>query len=241
MKQAIRTIIVGLAAFAATPSYAALIHSYDFNGNLSDSVAGGVALNTSFTAGGSGAASGGTWSYSAGGGLELASQLPGVVYTIEMKLGLADIGGYRKLISFNTLNVDTGLYNLNGALDLFNTATSPTQTDFAIGQQVVVKLTRDATGFMTGSVDGVQKFTYADTTGLYTAVSGLWFVRDDLVQNSEQGAGRLDYIRIYDDAVGGATGGVPEPASWAMMVLGFSALGYTLRRRPGTRTRIRFS
>lgn len=34
---------------------------------------------------------------------------------------------------------------------------------------------------------------------------------------------------------------LPEPASWAMMLLGFSALGFTLRRRPKTSARIRFS
>lgn len=34
---------------------------------------------------------------------------------------------------------------------------------------------------------------------------------------------------------------LPEPASWVMMLLGFSALGFTLRRRPKVSARIRFS
>ena len=34
---------------------------------------------------------------------------------------------------------------------------------------------------------------------------------------------------------------VPEPATWAMMLLGFGALGYAMRRRPKVSTRIRFA
>ena len=34
------------------------------------------------------------------------------------------------------------------------------------------------------------------------------------------------------DANGALVGSVPEPATWAMMLLGFGAVGYSLRRRP---------
>jgi|GEM_PF-1150572 len=36
-------------------------------------------------------------------------------------------------------------------------------------------------------------------------------------------------------------GGVPEPATWAMMMLGFGGVGVALRRRPKTNARIRFA
>lgn len=35
--------------------------------------------------------------------------------------------------------------------------------------------------------------------------------------------------------------GVPEPTTWAMMVMGFGAVGFSLRRRQKTQTRIRFA
>lgn len=35
----------------------------------------------------------------------------------------------------------------------------------------------------------------------------------------------------FSDAVLYRTGGVPEPATWAMMLLGFGAVGFTMRRR----------
>ncbi|WP_186728955.1 PEPxxWA-CTERM sorting domain-containing protein [Sphingomonas panacisoli] len=38
-----------------------------------------------------------------------------------------------------------------------------------------------------------------------------------------------------------ATTAVPEPASWALMMFGFAGLGYAVRRRPKTSTRIRFT
>ena len=37
------------------------------------------------------------------------------------------------------------------------------------------------------------------------------------------------------------TPGVPEPATWAMMILGFGGIGVALRRRPKVATRIRFA
>lgn len=38
-----------------------------------------------------------------------------------------------------------------------------------------------------------------------------------------------------------AAGAVPEPATWAMMLAGFGALGFALRRRPRQAARIRFA
>ena len=40
---------------------------------------------------------------------------------------------------------------------------------------------------------------------------------------------------------GAATSGVPEPATWAMLFLGFGGMGYTLRRGRKTSARIRFA
>lgn len=38
-----------------------------------------------------------------------------------------------------------------------------------------------------------------------------------------------------------ATAGVPEPATWAMMMMGFGAMGFAIRRRRDTNTRVRFA
>ncbi|MBC7506281.1 MAG: PEP-CTERM sorting domain-containing protein [Sandarakinorhabdus sp.] len=51
--------------------------------------------------------------------------------------------------------------------------------------------------------------------------------------------GKIDGVSFTSDsgvflsALGGTVGGVPEPSSWAMMVLGFGAVGFAARRRQG--------
>ena len=50
------------------------------------------------------------------------------------------------------------------------------------------------------------------------------------------------YILAHSLTVAGAaTGAVPEPATWAMMMLGFGAMGASLRRRAKVTARVRFA
>ena len=48
-------------------------------------------------------------------------------------------------------------------------------------------------------------------------------------------AAPTDQVGVFalDNLTAGVAGGVPEPATWAMMVLGFGAVGAALRRRGG--------
>ncbi|MHA6723417.1 PEPxxWA-CTERM sorting domain-containing protein [Sphingomonas sp. RS2018] len=48
----------------------------------------------------------------------------------------------------------------------------------------------------------------------------------------------IDNIRLSGTAVNSA---VPEPATWAMMMLGFGGMGYAVRRKPRVAARIRFA
>lgn len=54
--------------------------------------------------------------------------------------------------------------------------------------------------------------------------------------NINLGTGRLSLIGNTDRALFGiaVAGAVPEPATWAMMLLGFGAIGYSMRRRRAT-------
>lgn len=238
-------LLVSLAAGITLFSTAAQaqIHAYEFTTGLGDSVAGGATLTPSVSPGNPTAAytvTGGNYVFDTGAGLYLGSQLPGSVYTITMRVAFDSISGYRKLVSFGNISTDLGLYDLSGGLSLFNVAVSPVNTDFVAGQFSDVQISRNAAGIVSGYVNGVLRITYDDSaTGYYTptsggTTSGFWFLRDDTAQNGEQSSGQADYIRIYDTATV-TPAAVPEPASWALMILGFSAVGYGLRRQPAAR------
>ena len=53
--------------------------------------------------------------------------------------------------------------------------------------------------------------------------------------------GWASFNPAFEFSSSNATAAVPEPATWAMMMLGFGGLGYTLRRRPTAGARIRFA
>ena len=235
-----RFALLAVPLVFAASSAVAQTHSYEFTDGLNDSVAGGTALQPSISPGNPTATStvsGGHYNFDAGAGLFLGNQLPGAVYTIDMSVALTSINGYRKLISFQNIGTDLGLYNLSGALSLFNVANSATNTDFAAGQFTDVRISRDSSGLVTGYINGTLKLSYDDSRTNYyttgTGGSGLWFLRDDTAQNGEQSAGSADYIRIYDTATIPPTvpGAVPETATWAMMIVGFGMAGGGMRRR----------
>jgi hypothetical protein len=103
-------------------------------------------------------------------------------------------------------------------------------------------LTRDATGNTVAYVGNTATLSFLDSGNLATINSVLNFFNDDNSVGGEQSSGFVDYIRIYDTAltaneVAGLTppvavgGAVPEPATWAMMLLGFGLVGTSLRLR----------
>lgn len=88
--------------------------------------------------------------------------------------------------------------------------------------------------FITGS-DGTTQFLNAligsgDTHFAFSTSSGSTFSNVLFVANSPLEITLLKQVRI-DVAVPGA---VPEPGTWAMMLIGFGAIGYSMRRRRKT-------
>lgn len=62
-----------------------------------------------------------------------------------------------------------------------------------------------------------------------------------------QFTGQVDRVEYYNDyvltgvSVVAAAGGVPEPATWALMIVGFGAVGAAMRRRAKVRTAVSFA
>jgi hypothetical protein len=53
-------------------------------------------------------------------------------------------------------------------------------------------------------------------------------------------AGSDTYTLQFQD-LAGSNGAVPEPATWAMMLLGFGMVGFAMRKRSNVRTTVKFA
>jgi hypothetical protein len=123
-------------------------------------------------------------------------------YTVVILFSFDTNGGYRKIMDFSDRVADAGLYNLNSQLDFYPVAAGPGGT-IPINTFVQVVLTRTASGQVTGYVDGVQQFTFTDTTGYTVLATNAFNLLIDDFHTSEQeaSAGQVARVRLYDSAL----------------------------------------
>lgn len=218
------------AAQAATPT-----HLYLLN-NGSDALGGPALTGLGGTFGTSAYGQVG-YSFGANQGLSVSGAVGASVYTIDFSVALDNVLGYRRLVDFQDLGSDTGLYVLNQTLDFYPVANGSPVLN--AGELARITVTRDAAGVFTGYVNGVQQLQFTDSNG-WSAFSGpsqvAYFFRDDNAVANEASSGFVDYIRIYDVAlsaseVAALANPVPEPATWASMAAGLAAVGSIVARR----------
>ena len=110
---------------------------------------------------------------------------------------------------------------------------------FAVGTELIFRLFVRNTGdnFYSGSpsrnVDGLG----------HAAVENDYLVPGTTLVSFEDlpGAENQEFNDLSFSFTGTVAGAVPEPATWALMILGFGAVGGALRRRQATKATVRFA
>ena len=229
MKYLIPAALLSLAMTGT--AQASLVYDYELNGDLTNSSGGANIVTEGGTLGATG------YTFAANQGLAIANAAITGVYTIDLRFSFTQQSGYQKIVDFQNLTTDSGLYTLGTALNFFPVNSSTGL--FSPNVSTDVRFTRNASGLAEAFVNGASVFTFNDTTNLAVFNPGVmrFFHDDNATGQREASAGFVDYIRVYDTA-NATPGGVPEPATWAMMIVGFGVAGSAMRRRKSAQTAI---
>lgn len=237
------TLACAMTLALAPGRAAVLVHEYALRGSLNDSVG-----NTPLTSlGGQITALG--YVFAANQGLTFSTPtLNPVNYSLEFSFKLDTVAGDRKLVDFQSLTSDLGVYDRNGALSFFASAAGggpaiAPQTD------VHLVLTRNSsTNLVSGYINGQLSFSFTDSGSAATANGSLgsfrFFVDDLVTLQTEASGGRVNFMRFYNGALTGgevsslyAAGpplAVPEPSTFALLSAGglvMAAAAWRRRRR----------
>ncbi|MBS0479011.1 MAG: PEP-CTERM sorting domain-containing protein [Proteobacteria bacterium] len=223
---------------AAAPAGAQVVYSNDFDGGTTTAPGVGVVITNG---GSTGTATSGAWNANGWKNSFLINSSVGPITTTEF--------------AFSNLGAHTSI-SLGGVLGLLDSwdstdgSPAPDLLEVLINGSVVATLTaNNASGTVTNAAGGVvialhdqvdtHQF-YSDTLVDFTNSPWATFAHTGstlTVGFRAAGAGwqggtdeewGLDNFRVT--AIN-ATGGVPEPATWAMMLVGFGAVGGALRSR----------
>lgn len=202
------------ASLAATPAASA---DYRFNENLKSSVDPDsvprlkkVGDGFTFVSGKVRGKTDNFLKWEEGNGLKLATAKEvlgsGGDYTISMLVKLTTTDDYRKLVDFDNLLSDRGLYQYSGNLYPYDVADvpEPSPAPIVAGKWHLLVMTR-AGGKVKGYVDGTRYYTLEDPEK-YEVLGPdevLHFFIDDEETETEESAGRVSRIRIWKDPLTG--------------------------------------
>lgn len=143
--------------------------------------------------------------------------------------------GYTNWLRLEVNGVDTGLEGLNNQTSALGQSFNFGSVQ--AGDSLVFKIRVVDTGDFFYSqrglnADGITHiYSDAYAGGDWGIPAGVYVGFEDI-----SGGGDRDYddLRFVFTNVGGGEVGVPEPATWAMLIAGFGLVGFAARRRRGT-------
>ncbi len=205
-------LTVAAAALLTAPNAeaASVIRDYQFSGNLTDALGGPVMVSGGGTLGANG------YFFDQDTGLSLSNWDPtgqGDDYSIEMYLTIDNetmaASDYQKLIDFKNRTSDNGFYLVDRdlpdyRLTFFGTSVGNGLDTFFPDTFHHLVLSRDSQGgTLSAWLDGQLQWSgNAGSDSVADATNNiLYFLRDEGFHFSENPAGYVDFIRIYDDAV----------------------------------------
>ena len=206
-------------------------HVYNLSGSYADTNGGpsltpnGGTLNTS-----------GGYTFGRNQGFSLNNAISGADYTIDMTFSLTDLSSgarWRKLLDFNGLANDAGLYIHNRLLEANFAGDHIGIFTFTANQSATVELTRNnATKVVTGSANGVQQFSFIDSNNVavFNTLGGaIHFFEDDrATSGSESSGGIVTNIKVTN-----SSSPVPEASITVSLglLLALGLGGFTLAAR----------
>jgi len=147
----------------------------------------------------------------------------------------ASFDGFQRILDYENRAVDMGLYSYYGALRCFRCPGPNSSQVFFDHQLVDLRTSRDASGLANHYINGNLVYSGVDSSNLLTFTGPnkiIYFFIDDFQSLAthptqlEAGSGFIDSItvQVFPSAV-------PEPSTWAMMLVGFVGLGFVASRR----------
>ncbi len=194
------------------------LHQYSLNNTFADDEGGPLLAGSggTFVAGG--------YQFGANQGLTGVGIVPQNVYTIDLEFAFADLGGWRKIIDYEGLTLDSGFYTYDGALQYVIVPGSDFLTTiptFVVNAVTRVTLTRDASNLVVAYITAspvmaarasnaappastpATSFMFTDPTRVaaLTGTTVSFFIDDAATGGGEAAAGIVRRIRIYDIAL----------------------------------------
>jgi hypothetical protein len=135
--------------------------------------------------------------------------------------GQASLGETDGLINNLTFTIESGYGFELADFNLRDPLSSDTHPATSLSSLTITTVDGTSTTFNIDNLNGVNRFG-VDTSSLGPIAS--------VTLNSTGGFGTFTQLRLGDITNLQTGGGVPEPATWAMMLMGFGATGIAMRR-----------